>query len=243
MIKYIKLARSIWAQAVKDSTVRENPFQSVELPKKAESTKRGFTEAELVALLTYLSQTGGEWLGIVMFALYSGQRLGDIVSLQWLNIDLPGGAIRLQTKKTGRFQNIPIASPLNSFIMKLNISDDPEAYLFPEARAIQAKDHRLGSLSNKFTEILVQAGIVNRDTSHQAKGKGRGGKRQVNSLTFHSLRHSATTLLKASGVSDAIAREIIGHDSEVVSRGYTHIEFSALQKAMANMPDVTGGLK
>jgi integrase len=35
-------------------------------------------------------------------------------------------------------------------------------------------------------------------------------------LPFHSLRHTATTLLKSAGVSDAVAREFIGHDSPTV---------------------------
>ena len=36
------------------------------------------------------------------------------------------------------------------------------------------------------------------------------------------LRHSAVTMLKAAGVSDFMAREIVGHESAAVSRQYTH---------------------
>jgi hypothetical protein len=35
-------------------------------------------------------------------------------------------------------------------------------------------------------------------------------------------------LLKNAGVSDAAARDIIGHESEAVSRNYTHIDVLAL---------------
>ena len=47
--------------------------------------------------------------------------------------------------------------------------------------------------------------------------------REVSEISFHSLRHSAVTLLKAAGVSDFIAREIIGHESAAVSRQVTRI--------------------
>jgi len=34
--------------------------------------------------------------------------------------------------------------------------------------------------------------------------KGRNASREQNEISFHSLRHTATTLLKAAGVSDAV---------------------------------------
>jgi hypothetical protein len=49
----------------------------------------------------------------------------------------------------------------------------------------------------------------------------------------------ATTLLKASGVSDAVAREIIGHESAAVSRTYSHIDVATLRAAIDKLPDLT----
>ena len=57
-------------------------------------------------------------------------------------------------------------------------------------------------------------------------------KRQQSPLTFHSLRHTAVSLLKNAGVSDVIAMDIIGHKSEAVSRRYTHIESDTKRKAL-----------
>lgn len=38
------------------------------------------------------------------------------------------------------------------------------------------------------------------------------------------------------GVSEAVAMDIIGHDSEAISRHYTHIENKAKKKALAKLP-------
>jgi hypothetical protein len=46
-------------------------------------------------------------------------------------------------------------------------------------------------------------------------------------------------MLKASGVSDFIAREIIGHESSAVSRQYSHLSTEHKRNAMRNVPDVT----
>jgi hypothetical protein len=49
--------------------------------------------------------------------------------------------------------------------------------------------------------------------------------------------------LKNAGVSDVVAREIIGHDSPEISRVYTHIEKPALVDAMQKLPDITAPAK
>jgi len=58
-------------------------------------------------------------------------------------------------------------------------------------------------------------------------------------LSFHCLRHTATSLLKNAGVSDAIAMDIIGHESKAISANYTHIETNTKRKALNALPDVT----
>ena len=95
-----------------------------------------------------------------------------------------------------------------------------------------------GTLSRQFGEILARAGLVTRKP-HRKTGKGRDARRTSGGLSFHCLRHTATSLLKNAGVSDVVAREIIGHDSEAISRVYTHIEAKTLKNAVATMPDVT----
>jgi len=70
------------------------------------------------------------------------------------------------------------------------------------------------SASNHFREIVVEAGLVEPlPLGYRSTGKGRSGRREISELVFHSLRHSAVTMLKAAGVSDFIAREIVGHES------------------------------
>ncbi len=87
-------------------------------------------------------------------------------------------------------------------------------------------------------DILVEAGLV-KPRSYKKTIKGRACARESSEISFHSLRHSAVTLLKASGLSDVMAREIIGHESAAVSRAYTHLSTEDLRGAMQRVPDVT----
>jgi integrase len=61
-------------------------------------------------------------------------------------------------------------------------------------------------------------------------GKGRALRRLVSEISFHSLRHTATSLLKNAGVPEAVAMDIIGH--------YTHIETKAKRAALQKLPNV-----
>jgi integrase len=57
-------------------------------------------------------------------------------------------------------------------------------------------------------------------------------------LSFHSLRHTATSLLKNAGVSQAVAMEFIGHESEAISQHYTHIEAATMRSAAEKLPNI-----
>jgi integrase len=105
-------------------------------------------------------------------------------------------------------------------------------------RAIAAKYERTTSLSNQFYEIVVEAGFVEL-RNYKASKKGRDQAREPTEISFHSLRHSTVTMLKATGVSDFFAREIVGHERTAVSRQYTHLTTDDKRAAVQRLPDVT----
>jgi len=76
---------------------------------------------------------------------------------------------------------------------------------------------------------------------HEKRKQGRSRAREASEISCHSLRHSAVTMLKAAGVSDFIAREIVGHESAAVSRQYTHLTTEDKRAAVQRLPDVTNG--
>jgi hypothetical protein len=45
-------------------------------------------------------------------------------------------------------------------------------------------------------------------------------------------------MLKNAGVSDVVARDIIGHESQAISRSYTVIDMDTKRKAVNSMPDL-----
>lgn len=230
--KNLKALRGAWTQAVKDGLIQRNVFAGVELVKTVNGRRRALTVDELRSLLAIADS---EWRGIILAGLYTGQRLGDIVSLRWSAVDLSAGLIHFRTQKTGADLTLPIAAPLMEHLMTIAGHDDPKAYVFPENAGLGQT-----TVSARFTAMLERVGIITlTDAEKRHLKQDKGQRRESKGVSFHSLRHTATSMLKNADVTDAVAREIIGHKSEAVSRLYTHIESGTLKAALDRMPDVT----
>jgi integrase len=223
------------SQARREGIVDVNQAERVStLKNRTTGRRRPFTLEELKKIL---ENANHEWRGMILMGLYTGLRLSDVATLTWLNADLQRQELSVNTAKTGRRQILPLAKPVLNYLENLNSGDKPDQPLFPEAHGARTRSQYGGTLSNQFYQILVAAGLAKKRT-HESLEKGRGAKRELNALSFHSLRHTATSLLKNAGVSDVVARDIIGHESEAVSRNYTHIDMETKRKAIDAMPDV-----
>jgi len=232
----MKVLRVCLGEAVRQKLLTTNLAAGVKLLKSSkESKRRAFTLPEIKRILK-ACEHDTEWRGLVLFGLYLGQRLGDLARLTWRSIDLENGEIAFSTRKTGRRIVLPLVQPLVEYLSALPASDNPNAHIFPNA----ATNKRTASLSNQFREILVHVGLVEPlARGHKSTGKGRDQAREASEISFHSLRHSAVTMLKAAGVSDFMAREIVGHESAAISRQYTHLTTDDKRAAMQRLPDVT----
>jgi integrase len=236
----VKVLRMIFEDAKRDGIVGDNPVDSVKLVKRTNGglSRRPFTQPEIKRVL---SVANAEWRSLILFGLYTGQRLGDLARLTWANLDLQLDELRLSTSKTGRRQIIPLAPPLRRHIEILPAGDDPSQPLHPSAFESVTKTRKVGTLSRQFYEVMVQAGLAIAKKHRKSKEcDGRNGRRSMSEISFHSLRHTATSLMKNAGISAAIVQDIIGHESAAISANYTHIDDAAKRGALSKMPDVLG---
>lgn len=230
-----KVIRILFQAAWRDGLIAENPAAKLTSLRTAESTRRPFTMKELKAVYAAASY---EWQGMVLAGLYTGQRLRDLAGLTWASVDLERREIRLATSKTGRRQFIPIAAPLLHYLEALPSKDDPKAPIFPGLHQHSGTKNGSSRLSQLFFDILVDAGLAKaRAEKWKGTGTGRDGARARAEVSFHCLRHTATSLLKAAGVSESVARDLIGHDSAQVSRNYTHTSDESRREAIDRLPD------
>ncbi len=236
----LKIVRIVFGDAAKAKLVSSNEAASVPILKASteRAVRRPFTDAELRRVLAV---AGPEWRAMILTGFYAGgQRLGDVARLTWQNVDLANAEIRFTTRKTHRSQVIPICAPLMTGLAALSSSDDPKAFVFPQAAASlsRSKSENVGALSNEFHELLVEAGLAE-TRSHKRSREGRGARRTMGELGFHSLRHTFTSWAKSVGIGSAIVQDMVGHESAAISAHYTTIDDGTKRTALTALPDLT----
>lgn len=192
--------------------------------------RRAFTKQEIEALLRVADE---EWRGLILFGLYTVQRLKDVALLTRGQVE--GGVLRLVRGKTGA----PAVVPLHP-CLKVILGGLPAAAgstkLFPKAgRLVEMHRGRTSQLSNQFYSLLVLAGLAAK-RSKRNTGRGHGMRRTTNELSYHCLRHTGNTWLKQAGAGEAVVRDIVGHESTDVSRLYTHVDDQTKAVAISRMP-------
>ena len=94
--------------------------------------------------------------GIFLIGVYTGMRLGEIVSLKWERVNLERLTLRVEETKTGEPLELPVTRQLAAiFKRRREDSDDPDGWLFPST--MSASGH-LGGIHQYYEEIGRAAG-------------------------------------------------------------------------------------
>jgi integrase len=235
-----KILSVFFIRALKNGQTKTNPVLPIK-PFKAgrdeAQARRSFTLAEIQ--LIYTKAPDDFWRYMVVSGFYTGQRMGDLICLQFGSLDLEQKILRITTGKTGRQMQIPMAAPLYELLAKRRQefpTAKPTAFVWPEQGAYYL-EHQAKTFSNAFYEILATAGLVAaRPAAHRREKNGRDVKRAASTVSFHCMRHTFVSLLKVSGGNQAVAKELAGHSSNLISDNYTHLPEAVLADAIKQLP-------
>lgn len=162
--------------------------------------------------------------------MFTGQRLKDCVLLCWDKIDLKRKRIWVKQFKTGKEVTIPIAPKLLNILLeakKWKINQ----YVCPKvAERYNRVDKKGKNTGNNLVNIDVLRIIKWIGLEPSIKVPGRHKK--VTVYGFHSLRHSFASHCAEAGVPKAVVLSILGANSDVVDKHYTHIGEEAQEKAI-----------
>lgn len=243
-----KALTSLFADALKQGMIPTNPAAAVAVPLDAGETRTPFEWPQIRELLTACTGLDvgraddanayrHEWKTIILFAAYTGARLGDCARMRWENIDLQKQLVRFRPAKTKSKSTdlvIPLHPDLEAHLLTLPMPDGADAakqYLSPRL-AVQSVGGRSG-MSQKFQDLIRLSGIENFNTR---EGKGRG--RKLSAYSFHSLRHAFNSALLNRGVGEDIRMHLSGHASEEMNRRYSHPKVETLRAAVTQLPNL-----
>jgi integrase len=236
----LKAVRAFFAGAMRAEYIRTNPAASLKplRPAKEKGVRRPFTRDEIDRVLRVCDP---DWRLVVRLGLTTGQRLGDLIRMDWGDLDLAEGVWMVETAKTGLRLVLPLQPELVAELQARQ-GGSIKGPVFPAMVAeVERSGGYVGGISKAFAHALWLAGLreVNPYGRQPARREGKGSAtREQHELSFHSLRHTARTWLEEAGQPRAIIDALIGHSGET-GRRYTRVGMDALRAAAA----VLGGGK
>ena len=192
----------IFSLAMRDGYAASNPCVQVKKFAEPPSRDRYLSDDEEKRLL---AQCIGEreHLGpILVMALNTGMRRGEIFNLQRRDVDLAQSRLRVRFSKSGKDRYIPINDAARKILEPLCQRKDESAILFSSPKP-KKQGQRLITVKTALAGACEDAGISN--------------------FHFHDARHTFATRLAAAGVDPFTLAELLGHADLRMTRRYTHV--------------------
>lgn len=163
---------------------------------------------------------------IIYTALYTGMRLGNILSLKWDNIDFKNKTINItvkdRTKQGGKNHSIPLINQLETILKKL--PQDCE-YVFTH------KGKKINSIKTAWRNIFFKRG--DKDSNYALTNELRDDSLPYKN--FHTLRHTAGTWILKKTNNLKITKEILGHADIKTTLKYAHVLDDEKRNALNNV--------
>ena len=223
----LKTLNAPFALALRQGLIVSNPVPAADAPRAAKESRDPFTWAQVNELI---KTAQGEWKTAIMLGAFTGQRLGDCVTITWENVDLENHVLRFRPQKT-RHQKRDLVLPLHPDLERhlLGLPQVKGQGLCPTLG--KATIGGRSGLSRQFQAIMEKAKIV----QHSIEAGGNQG-RAFNKLSFHSLRHTFVSQLANAGIAPDVRQLLSGHADERSHAVYTHTQLDTLREAVKKLP-------
>ncbi len=134
---------------------------------------------------------------MVTMALHTGMRRGEILNLEWQDIDSASGSILIRDSKNGQPRHVPMDSTVRDLLSDY-IPTPGSSHVFPGASG-----GRLTTVQKAFRAARIRAGMPG--------------------LHFHDLRHTFASHWVMSGGDLYVLKDILGHKSILMTQRYAHL--------------------
>jgi integrase len=194
-----------------------NPVMQIRKPKLPQGRDRRLLPGELDRIL---SASGSPVLpDITRFALETGMRQAEIAGMTWQMVDLKKRTMTLLVTKNGDKRIVPLSPEAIRILSGLNHRIDGKVWGIT-SHAVAAGWHRAVSRARSAYEKECEEKKEKPDPSFLAD------------LTFHDLRHEATSRFFEKGFNVMEVASITGHKTLQMLKRYTHLKAEDLAKRM-----------
>lgn len=191
------------------------PGFTIQLP-KVDNRKTEFLAAdEIKRLLDVIEKDTHPQAGpMMLMALYTGMRRGELFKLQWRDIDTENGFITIREPKGGKSQKVPLNDGARAVLNKIHRGKS--LYVFAGREGKQRVD------INKALNAIKKAARLPADFR-----------------PLHGLRHHFASMLASSGAVDLYTlQKLLTHKDHRMTERYAHLHDDTLKKAAGVASDI-----
>ena len=208
----LRTLRSAFNTALRWKLILENPFKEVKLCAIANVAPPYFSIREFQKLIRSIEQ---DWFrNVVVVAVLTGMRRGEILNLRWSDVDLDKRVINIESTgnfrtKMGKRRIVPMNPLVLCIIEQLGTATKNEFVFTCNGRRIQDR-----ALSLRFKRLVRRLKLDDK-------------------MHFHSLRHYAgASWLVQSNVPISYVKEILGHSYVTPTMIYAHSTTEHLRESL-----------
>jgi len=154
---------------------------------------------------------------IAVFALNTGLRIGEILSLTWESVDLENNLLSVFAHKTHKIRPVPINARARRVL---------EYWALGRKIQFVFYNHETG---NPFVDLKAGFALACR-------------KAGIEGVTWHTLRHTFASRLVAQGVDIVTVQQLLGHSTVTVTMRYTHTNLDAKRNATQKLEGLSDNL-
>jgi len=247
LLKLRQLLNNLFRMAMENHLILENPTNSIKLPPCRDGSNRSITAKERKFTLQVAEYHKS---GIyILLMLYLGLRPGEVAALQWRNVDLNSGYVKIDSARKGEsrigtpksdagYRSIPVPDKLLNRLKKESEDKGPFDFVLDNDGHMYTKAAMYRLWRSFIREMNIAMGCqVKRNQLQDPLPVAKD-------LIAYCYRHTYCTDLQAAGVAINVARELMGHsDIETTSKIYTHHSDKSVEAAAKLINEYHNGKK
>jgi integrase len=224
--KYLRPLNGTMVFAVRRGLLAVNPcalLTSDERPRRRErSQDHVWSDEEMEALIRAAEELAAQpasrydYTPLLRTALFTGLRLGELLGLQWQDVDLHDGVLHVRRQWTRLGEYAPPKT--NAAVRRLPLSGEMTSQLAAlklRSRYSTATDPVFASRNGK---PLMHRNATGRGFQPAAAKAG------IEDVTFHSMRHAFASRMISRGINSTVLAALMGHESSTITeRRYIHL--------------------
>ncbi|WP_243310857.1 tyrosine-type recombinase/integrase [Fundidesulfovibrio agrisoli] len=192
----------------------------ITIPLVDNETTEDLNPEELARLLQALeAETNLQARSLMLLALYTGMRRGELFKLEWRDLDFERGFIHIRAPKGGKSQKIPM-NAMARRVLEEHSPTPGSPFVFPGQGGGQRRTIQVAS-----NKIKARAGLP------------------PEFRPLHGLRHLFASTLASSGEVDLYAlQKLLTHKNALMTKRYAHLRDEAMKRASDVAGDIFGQL-